>query len=78
MSTQPMKCMLEMLQDLEHHIRTSYGTLESFMHNNSLIPFQGIFQVNRAGPTILVIVSAPVVEMMQGAGLGIKFEPLLS
>ena len=43
----PMKCMIGILQDLEHQIRTAYVTLESFMHNDPPIPLQGIFQGNR-------------------------------
>ena len=48
------------------------------MHNNSPIPFQFIFQVNGAGPTIWVAVSAPLIETMQRQRHVIKFEAPLS
>ena len=44
MPVQPMKCMLGTFQDPEQHIRTAHGTLESFMHNNQPINFQGMCQ----------------------------------
>ena len=34
MTAQPMKYILGKLQDLEHRIRTAYGTWESFMKND--------------------------------------------
>ena len=77
MPENPMKCMLQTLEDLEHHIRISYSTSESFMHNDSPITFQGMWQCNGSCPTIWVAVSAPLIEMMRGAGHGIKFESLL-
>ena len=58
---QPMKYMLVTLQDLEHHIRTSYGASVSYMHNNPPIPFQGICQGNGSGPTIWFAVGAPLI-----------------
>ena len=42
MPSQLIKFMIVMLQDLEHHTRIAYGTLESSMHNYSLIPFKFI------------------------------------
>ena len=48
------------------------------MHNNPLITFQVICLCNGAGPTIWFAVSAPLIEIMKGAGHGIKFEAPLS
>ena len=48
------------------------------MHNDSPIPFQGIYGGNKAGPTISVALSAPLIEIMQGAGHDIKFYARLS
>lgn len=75
---QPSKCMLTTIQDLEHHIRTAYGTSSSSMTNWSTIPFQGICQGNGAGPVVWVAVSTPLIEMMRGAGHGITFQAPLS
>ena len=61
MPAQPMKYMLGIFQDLEHHIRTANGTSRSFIHNHPLIPFQCIFQGNITGPTIWVSVSVPLI-----------------
>ena len=70
--------MIGTLQDLEHHTRTAYGTSESFMHNDSSVPFQGIFQGNRASSTIWVAISTPIIKIVRGSWHGIKFESLLS
>ena len=48
------------------------------MHNYSPIHFQGIFQGIGSGPTIWVTIIAPPIEMILGAGHGIKFEANLS
>lgn len=74
MPLQPIQCILTSIQDLEHYIPTTYGTLTNFMTNASLTSFQRILQGNGARPTIWVTVSAPLIEMMQGVGHRIKFE----
>ena len=47
------------------------------MHNDTPIPFQGIFQGSGEGPTIWFSVSASLIEMMRETGHGIKSEALL-
>ena len=66
--------MLVTVQELEHHIQTSYGTSESSMRNELQTPLQGICQGNGAGPVVWVAVSTPLIEMTRGAAHGIKFE----
>ena len=75
---EPVTCMLVTIQEMEHHIRSSFGTSESMMSNQLPTPFQGICQGNGAGPAIWVAVSTPLIEMMRGAGHGISFEAPLS
>ena len=78
MPAQPIKCILVTLQDLEHNIRTSFGTSESSMYKDSPIPFQSILQCKGSGPTIYIAVSAPLIKIIRVSGHGIKFESPLS
>ena len=75
---EPITCMLVTIQELEHHIRTSYGTSDTSMSNELPTPLQGIFQGNGAGPAIWIVVSTPLIEMMRGAGHGLRFDSPLS
>ena len=70
--------MLVTIQELHHHIRTSFSTSESTLHNEAPTPFQGICQGNRAGPAIWIAVSVPLIEMMKTAGHVMKLESPLS
>ena len=72
MPTQPLICMFQTIQDLQHHIRTAYGTSTSFMTNTLTKPSQGTCQGNGASPAIWVAVSAPLLDMMRSANHGIK------
>lgn len=75
---EPITCMLVTIQEMEHHVRTAFGTSTSSMHGILPQPLQGIFQGNGAGPAIWVAVSAPLIEMMRTAGNTLKFETPLS
>ena len=60
------------------HIRTSFGTSNTTLQNDDVLPFQGICQEIGAGPAVWIAISAPLIEMMQSAGHVLKFEaPLL-
>lgn len=65
-SLPPVKCMLERIQNMHHHIYTSFGvsafTLSS---KNALIPHQRILQGNGAALTTWVIISTPLINMLR-------------
>jgi hypothetical protein len=68
---QPTECMLQCIQEMKHYIRTSYGdSKHSYSSKDAAIPFQGILQGNGAGPTIWVLVSTPLLNMMRKADNG--------
>ena len=70
--------MLCTIQQFKHHVRTTFGDSEDVLVNTSDKPFQGICQGNGAGPTIWVVVSTPLIEMMRKAGHGYHFTTPLS
>ena len=75
----PVECMLESIQNMKHHIKTSQGiSTITLSKRNTLIPYQGILQGNGAAPTTWVIISTPLLNMLRAAGNGAKFESPLS
>jgi hypothetical protein len=60
--------MLHSIQNMKHHIRTSFGNSYFTMQNETLIPFQGALQGNGASPATWVIISSPLLDMLQDAG----------
>ena len=55
---QPIESMLLCIQNMRHHISTSYGiSKESLQKTNPSSPFQGILQGNGASPTTWVLIS---------------------
>ena len=69
-----VESILKSIQNMHHHIRTSYGDSPFTLHcNGSLVPFQGELQGNRAAPAIWVIISTTLLNMLQAAGNGAKF-----
>ena len=71
---QLVRCMLVTIQELKHHVRTSFGTSDSTLFNDSDTPFQRICQGNGAGPTIWMAVSTPLIKMMRSARHDLKLE----
>ena len=70
----PVKCMLETIQNMKHHIRTNYGdSVFTMTSSGTLIPYQGILQGNGASPATWVIISAPLLDMLRTAGNGGHF-----
>ena len=69
MPTPPVKCMLETIQLMKHHIQTNYGdSVFTMMSEGTLVPYQGILQRNGASLATWVIISAPLVlEMLRTA-----------
>jgi hypothetical protein len=68
---QPTECMLQCIQEMKQYMRTSYGdSKNSYSSKDAAIPFQGILQGNGAGPTIWVLVSTPLLNMMRKADNG--------
>jgi hypothetical protein len=73
----PVQCMLHSIQNMKHHIRTSFGDSYFTMQNETLIPFQGMLQGNGASPATWVIISSPLLDMLRDAGNGAFFiEPI--
>ena len=67
----PVECMLRCIQEMQHHIRTTYGDSAEFLSStDTAIPFQGILQGNGAAPTIWVLISTPLLNMLRTAGNG--------
>jgi hypothetical protein len=65
--------MLNSIQNMKHHIRTSFGASYFTMQNETLIPFQGALQGNGASPATWVIISTPLLNMLRTAGNGGHF-----
>ena len=64
----PVQCMLKCIQHMKHYIRTSFGDSEEyFSSEHRAVPFQGILQGNGAAPTIWVLVSTPLLNMLRTA-----------
>ena len=64
----PVHCMLECIHHMKHYIRTSFGDSDDFFTSEHLrVPFQGILQGNGAAPTIWVLVSTPLLNMLRTA-----------
>ena len=75
----PVQCMLESIQNMSHHIKTSFGiSTITLSKKNTLIPFQGILQGNGASPTTWIIISTPLLNMLRAAGHGAKFKSPIS
>lgn len=71
--------MFSTLQNIEHTIRTAYGGFEETYGSILwVIPMQGVFQANGAGPLIWAIVSSPLLDIMHEEGFGTFFKTSLS
>ena len=67
----PVECMLRCIQQMKHHIRTTFGDSKTFLSSQqTAIPFQGILQGNGAAPTIWVLISTPLLDMLRSANNG--------
>jgi hypothetical protein len=63
--------MLETIQEMEHHICTSFGDSEEAYGNAPLKPPpQGILQGSKAGPARWSAIAAVVIKAMQDQGFG--------
>ena len=77
--TPPVDCMLKAIQQMKHYIRTTFGDSKSFFSsNNARIPFQGILQGNGAAPTIWVLISTPLLDMLRSAQNGAHLQSAIS
>jgi hypothetical protein len=71
--------MFSTLQNFEHTIRTAYGDSEdTYGRDMWVIPMQGLYQGNGAGPLIWVVVSSPLLDIMREEGFGTFFKTSLS
>jgi hypothetical protein len=72
-------CMFSTLQNLEHTIRTAYGdSEETYGGDLWIIPMQGVYQGNGAGPLIWAVVSSPLLDIMREEGFGTFFKTSIS
>ncbi len=72
-------CMFSTLQNLEHTIRTAYGdSEETYGGDLWVIPMQGVYQGNGAGPLIWAVVSSPLLDIMREEGFGTFFKTSIS
>ena len=75
----PVECMLKTIQQMKHYIRTTFGDSNSFFSSDkAAIPFQGILQGNGAAPTIWVLISTPLLEMLRKAENGAHLQSSIS
>ena len=67
----PIDCMINCIQQMKYFIRTTFGTSsDSFGSRHTAIPLMGLLQGNGAGPTIWVLVSTPLLNMLRTANHG--------
>lgn len=79
LKTQPIKCMITSLGNMNHYIQTAFGNSDIYISGSTrTTPFQGILQGNGAGPTLWLAVSTPLLYMMKSAGNGIKYRTPIS
>ena len=72
-------CMFSTLQNLEHTIRTAYGdSKETYGGDLWVVPMQGVYQGNGAGPLIWAVVSSPLLDIMREEGFGTFFKTSIS
>jgi hypothetical protein len=74
----PLLSMFITLQKMKHFIHTAYGVSSSSFTNEDKVPFQGLGQGNGTGPTVWVVVSAPIINMVRAAGYWATFVSALS
>ena len=75
----PLNCIFESIQNMTHSIQTSFGDSKwTVSSKGTLIPYQGILQGNRASPATWVVLSTPLLNMMQSAGHGGFFQAPIS
>ena len=70
----PVKAMLECIQEMKHHVRTSYGLSDDTFDTRDLEEkMQGILQGNGAAPTTWVLISSPLLNLLRKKGYCGKF-----
>ena len=75
----PVECMLRSIQEMKHYIRTTFGDSQTYFSSQSnSIPFQGILQGNGAAPTIWVLISTPLLNMLRSANNGAHLQSSIS
>lgn len=65
------KVMFGTLQQLHHYVATAYGVSTS-AYGGLQIPLQGVGQGNGAGPTIWLVMTIPLINMLRNRGFGFK------
>ena len=75
----PVDSMVQGIQDINHHIRTSYGIFNlTLSKRNTDSPFQGILQRNGTAPTTWVLISVSLLNMLRAKGHRAKFISAIS
>ena len=71
---QAIEGMLNAIQELKHHVKTSFGiSKQTYGSNSKDLPLQGIPQGHGAAPTGWALLSTPIIEAMRQRGYGFKF-----
>jgi hypothetical protein len=70
--------MLTTIQEMQFHLRTSFGDSNTFYGGKLPIPFQGTCQGNGAGPAIWLIVVSRILRNLQSEGHGMHFESAIT
>jgi hypothetical protein len=69
--------MFGTLQQMQHYAKTAYGATNT-SYGTICIPLQGVLQGNGAGPSIWMLISAPLINMLMTQGFRFKSTNLLS
>jgi hypothetical protein len=71
--------MFSTLQNLEHIIRTAFGDSDDTYGGNLwVMPMQGVYQGNGAGPLIWAVVSSPLLNIIREEGFRNFFKTSIS
>ena len=70
-SAETCQMMFGTLQDIEHYVATAYGISDQG-YGAVEIPLQGIGQGNGAGPSIWLLITIPLINMLRDGGYGFR------
>ena len=77
-SPQSCKLLFGTLENIQHFVRTTYGDSSSHYCGIQLRPLQGVGQGNGAGPSIWLVITIPLINMLRAEGYGFRFMTALS
>ena len=72
-------CMFTMVEELEHVIKTAYGTSDDTLKRPLwAVPMQGVYQGNGNGPVVWAVISSELLNIMRDEGFGTFFKSVIS